>query len=259
MEAFLEDYPQAIFLDQSPIQTSSRSITATYAGMMDEIRDLFADTNKMSRSLFSFNSKGACPECNGSGTIKISLPFMDPVKSRCESCKGKRFKQAVLDYSWRGKSISDVLEMTVLEALSFFARTSLIKQLKSLEDVGLGYLTLGQTLSTYSGGECQRIKLTAVLQKSGSIFILDEPTVSLHMADLEKILLMLNQLVDEGNTVIVIEHNLEIVKNADWVIDLGPEGGTKGGKIIFEGTPREMLNAKNSHTADHLRAQLDIS
>ncbi|MDT8382365.1 MAG: excinuclease ABC subunit UvrA [Brevefilum sp.] len=259
MEAFLEDYPQAIYFDQSPIQSSSRSITATYAGMMDEIRDLFADANKVSRSLFSFNSKGACPECNGSGTIEISLPFMDPVKSRCESCKGKRFKQAVLDYTWRGKSISDVLEKTVLEALSFFEGTSLIKQLKTLEDVGLGYLTLGQALSTYSGGESQRIKLSAVLQKSGSIYILDEPTVSLHMADLEKILSMLNQLVDEGNTVVVIEHNLEIVKNADWVIDLGPEGGTKGGQIIFKGTPREMLNAKNSHTAEHLRSQLNIS
>lgn len=259
MEAFLEAYPQAIYFDQSPIPTSTRSITATYTGMMDEIRDLFANANKVSRSLFSFNSKGACPTCNGSGTIEISLPFIDPVKSMCESCKGKRFKEVVLEYTWRGKSISNVLEMTVQEALSFFAGTSLIQQLESLKDVGLGYLTLGQALSTYSGGECQRIKLSGVLQKSAGIFILDEPTVSLHMADLEKILSMLNQLVDEGNTVIVIEHNLEVVKNADWVIDLGPEGGTKGGKIIFEGTPREMLNVKNSHTANHLRAQLDIT
>ncbi|HEY9121535.1 MAG TPA: ATP-binding cassette domain-containing protein, partial [Brevefilum sp.] len=259
MEVFLEHYPQAIYFDQSPIQGSSRSITATYAGMMDEIRDLFANANKVNRSLFSFNSQGACPTCNGSGTIEISLPFMDPVKARCESCQGKRFKQAVLEYKWRGKSISNVLEMTVQEALSFFKGSSLIKQLESLEDVGLGYLTLGQALSTYSGGECQRIKLSALLQKSGSIFILDEPTVSLHMADLEKILSMLNQLVDQGNTVIVIEHNLEVVMNADWVIDLGPEGGTKGGKIIFEGTPLEMLNAKKSHTADHLRAQIGFS
>lgn len=259
MEAFLEDHPLAIYFDQSPIQGSSRSITATYTGIMDGIRDLFAEANKVSRSLFSFNSKGACPECNGLGTIEISLPFMDPVKSRCESCKGKRFKQAVLEYKWRGKSISDILEMTVNQALSFFEGTNLINQLKTLESVGLGYLTIGQALSTYSGGECQRIKLSAVLHKSGSIYILDEPSVSLHMADLETILSMLNQLVDQGNTVIVIEHNMEIVKNADWVIDIGPEGGTKGGEIIFEGTPCEMLNAKNSHTADHLRSQLDIS
>jgi excinuclease UvrABC ATPase subunit len=256
LEVFIEAHPQAIFIDQSPIRTSSRSITATYTGMMDQIRDLFAEANHVNRALFSFNSKGACPRCKGLGTIEVSLPFMDPIKSTCEQCHGKRFSKEVLTYTWRGKSISDVLNKTVSQALDFFEDPNLLGTLNNLQDVGLGYLTLGQPLSTYSGGECQRIKLSEILQKSGNIYVLDEPSVSLHLADLEKLLAIINRLVDEGNTVILIEHNLEIIKQADWIIDLGPEGGTRGGEILFEGTPRELLADKNSHTAKFLRAHL---
>ncbi len=259
MEVFLEQHPEAIFFDQSPISTSSRSITATYTGVMDIIRDIFSETNGVNRSLFSFNSEGACPKCNGLGAVEIPLPFMNSVKSTCELCRGKRYKEEVLNLTWQGKSMSEVLDMTVTQALSFFRDKSILGTLNSLKDVGLGYITLGQPLNTYSGGECQRIKLSKVLDKMGDIYILDEPTVSLHMADLDMILSMINRFVDQGNTVIVIEHNLEVIKNADWVIDLGPGGGSRGGKIIFEGRPQDLLSAKNSHTANALRKNLGLN
>jgi excinuclease UvrABC ATPase subunit len=253
LEVFVDDHPDAIVVDQSPIRTSTRSVTATYSGMMDEIRDLFARSNGVSRSLFSFNSAGACPECEGLGTIQVDLPFMDPVKSTCEACGGRRYRDDVLRYRWRGKSIADVLEMTVSEALAFFEEPTLVRTLESLDDVGLGYLRLGQPLSSFSGGECQRIKLSNEMQKTGSVYVLDEPTTGLHMADLARMLSILNRLVDEGNSVIVIEHNLDVVKNADWVIDLGPEGGTRGGEVVFEGTPRELLEAERSFTGEYMR------
>ena len=256
MEVFLEQHPDAIYFDQSPIYTSSRSITATYSGIMDEIRDIFSKDNDVSRSLFSFNSDGACPGCNGLGSIEISLPFMDPIRSTCERCHGNRYKKEVLNFTWQRKSISDVLDLTVEQAMKLFEGKNSYKTLKALADVGLGYITLGQSLSTYSGGECQRLKLSEVFQKTGKIYILDEPTVSLHLADLEKILSIINHLDDQVNTVIIIEHNLEVIKNADWVIDLGPEGGDRGGEVIFEGTPQELLNAKNSYTAEFLRQGL---
>ncbi len=259
MEVFLEQHPEAIFFDQSPISTSSRSITATYTGVMDIIRDIFSETNGVNRSLFSFNSEGACPKCNGLGAVEIPLPFMNSVKSTCELCRGKRYKEEVLNLTWQGKSMSEVLDMTVTQALSFFRDKSILGTLNPLKDVGLGYITLGQPLNTYSGGECQRIKLSKVLDKMGDIYILDEPTVSLHMADLDMILSMINRFVDQGNTVIVIEHNLEVIKNADWVIDLGPGGGSRGGKIIFEGKPQDLLSAKNSHTANALRKNLGLN
>jgi excinuclease UvrABC ATPase subunit len=256
MEVFLEQHPEAQYFDQSPIYTSSRSITATFAGIMDEIRDLFSEANGVSRSFFSFNSEGACPGCNGLGFIEISLPFMDPIQSTCERCHGSRYKKDVLNYTWQGKSISDVLDLTVEQAMSLFEGKNSYGTLKALSDVGLGYITLGQPLCTYSGGECQRLKLSEVLQKAGEIYVLDEPTVSLHMADLEKILSIINRLVGSGNTVIVIEHNLEVIKNADWVIDLGPDGGDRGGEVIFEGTPQALLDAQNSYTAEFLRQSL---
>ena len=259
MEVFLEQHPEALYFDQSPIHTSSRSITATYTGIMDEIRDQFSDANGVNRSLFSFNSKGACPKCNGLGLIEISLPFMDPVKSTCELCKGKRYKNDVLNYTWKENSISDVLDMTVSEALSFFEDEKMFGTLNDLEDVGLGYITLGQSLSAYSGGECQRIKLSEVLNQHGNIFILDEPTVSLHLADVENILIIIDRLVDQGNTLIIVEHNQEVIKHADWVIDLGPEAGSMGGEIIFEGKPQNLLKSKVSHTADFLRQNLNKS
>jgi excinuclease UvrABC ATPase subunit len=181
---------------------------------------------------------------------------MDPVKSTCEICGGKRYKDEVLGYTLRGKSINDVLEMSVSEALAFFDHAKLKRTLEALDDVGLGYLKLGQPLSSLSGGECQRIKLSGELHKSGSVYVLDEPTIGLHMADLDRILAIFNRLVDEGNSVIVIEHNLDVVKNADWVIDLGPGGGTQGGRIVFEGTPQDLLDVQDSFTAEYLRGDI---
>jgi excinuclease UvrABC ATPase subunit len=197
LEVFIGDHPDAIVVDRSAISTSTRSVTATYSGIMDEIRDLLAEANGVSRSLFSFNSQGVCPEREGLGTIQVDLPFMDPVKSTCEACGGRRYRDDVLRYTWRGKSISDVLEMTVSEALEFFEEPTLVGTLEAL-DVGLGYLRLGQPLTSFSGGECQRIKLSNELQKTGCVYVLDEPTTGLHMADLERMLSVLNRLVEEG-------------------------------------------------------------
>jgi excinuclease UvrABC ATPase subunit len=220
---------------------------------MDDVRKAFATANKVSPSLFSFNSKGACETCQGLGVIYTNLSFMDEVKIPCETCGGKRFKDEVLAYKLDGKSISDVLAMPVREALEFFKAKEVVKRLQALSDVGLDYLTLGQPLSTLSGGECQRIKLASELHKKGSIYVMDEPTTGLHMSDIGHLLAIMNRLVDTGNTVIVIEHNLDIIKNADWIIDMGPEGGNKGGKVLFEGTPHQLLDASQSITSAYLR------
>jgi len=220
---------------------------------MDEVRKAFAAANKVSPSLFSFNSEGACENCQGLGVIYTEIPAMGEVKSPCEICEGKRFKDEVLEYKLNGKSINDVLEMTVSQALEYFKIDKIASKLQAMSDVGLDYLTLGQPLSTLSGGECQRIKLASELHKRGSIYVLDEPTTGLHMSDLTHLLEIVNRLVDAGNTVIVIEHNTRVIKNADWVIDMGPEGGTKGGKVMFEGTPKQLLTAKNSLTSEYIR------
>jgi excinuclease UvrABC ATPase subunit len=220
---------------------------------MDGIRKAFATANKVSPSLFSFNSKGACETCQGLGVIYTNLSFMDEVKTPCETCGGKRFKDEVLAYQLNGKSISDVLSMPIGEALEFFTPKEIVRKLQALSDVGLDYLTLGQPLSTLSGGECQRIKLASELHKKGSIYVMDEPTTGLHMSDISHLLAIMNRFVDTGNTVIVIEHNLDIVRNADWIIDMGPEGGHKGGKVLFEGTPHELLGATHSLTSAYLR------
>lgn len=256
MEVLLEQHPQAIYMDQSPLWTSSRSTTATYTGMMDGIRDLFAQVNEVSRSLFSFNSAGACHKCNGLGKVYIELPFMDPVETRCDVCQGKRFNEQVLQYTLRGKSINDVLDLTIKDALDFFPEDSLRSTLVRLGEVGLGYLRLGQPLSSFSGGECQRIRLFKQLGRTGNLVILDEPSVGLHRADLEQILSVFNTMVEAGNTLILVEHNLDIVKNADWVIDLGPEAGENGGEIVFEGTPRQLLDCENSYIAQAFRDHL---
>ncbi len=252
-EIFVEQHPEAIVIDQSAVGTSSRSNTATYTGLMDDIRQLFAKANKVNASLFSFNSKGACPNCQGLGVIYTELAFLDPIKTTCEICNGKRFNAEVLAYELRGKSISDVLHLTAAEALEFFTEKELRKRLEAINAVGLDYLTLGQPLSTLSGGECQRIKLASELHKEGSVYVMDEPTTGLHLSDVGRLLKVIDTLVDGGNTVVVIEHNLEVIKNADWIIDMGPEGGTKGGQVIFEGTPKELLKAKNSLTGESLR------
>lgn len=252
-DEFLEQHPDAIVIDQKPVSTSIRSTPATYTGIMDAIRDSFASANKVSKSLFSFNSKGACPECQGNGFINTDLAFLESIRTTCEACNGKRFKDEVLQYKLNGKSISDVLDMTVLEAVQFFQEKEVVSTLKSLSEVGLDYMTLGQPLNTLSGGECQRIKLAGELHRSGNIYVLDEPTTGLHMSDVRRLVTILNRLVDNGSTVIVIEHNLDMMKQADWIIDLGPSGGKRGGEIMFAGTPRDLVTRGNSLTAQYLR------
>lgn len=253
---FVKQHPEAIIIDQSAVSTSIRSNPATYTGVMDDIRKLFAKENAVSPSLFSFNSKGACSNCQGTGFIFTDLAFLEPVKTICETCNGKRFKEEVLQYKLKGRSITEVLEMTAEEAVDFFDKKDLKRKLQAIHDVGLDYLTLGQPLSTLSGGECQRIKLASNLHKEGSIYVLDEPTTGLHMSDTGHLLEIMNRLVDGGNSVIVIEHNLDVIRNADWVIDMGPEGGKKGGEVIFTGTPADLLHAPGSLTGKYLAAQL---
>jgi len=251
-QTFLRHHTEAIVIDQAAIGISSRSNPATYTGILDDIRKAFAKTNQVDAGLFSFNSKGACETCQGLGVIYTDVAFLDEVKTPCETCGGKRFKDDVLDYKFNGKSISEVLDLSVRQALEFFSLKEVVRKLQALSDVGLDYLTLGQPLSTLSGGECQRIKLASELHKKGSIYVMDEPTTGLHMSDISNFLAIINRLVDAGNTVIVIEHNLDVIKNADWIIDMGPEGGNKGGKVMFEGTPKELISAKNSLTSAYL-------
>lgn len=252
-EVFLSQHPEAIVIDQAAVGVSTRSNPATYTGIMDDARKAFANVNKVSASLFSFNSKGACENCQGLGVIYTDLAFLDAVKTPCEVCGGKRFKDEVLAYTLNGKSISDVLDMTVQQALEFFEIKEIVRRLQAMSDVGLDYLKLGQPLSTLSGGECQRIKLASELHKKGTIYVMDEPTTGLHMSDISHLLEIMNRLVDAKNTVVVIEHNLDVIKNADWIIDMGPEGGSRGGRVMFEGTPQQLLSAENSYTSKYLR------
>ncbi len=255
-EVFQPQHPDAIVIDQSAVGVSNRSNPATYTGIMDDIRKAFASANKVQASLFSFNSKGACENCQGLGVIYTDLAFLNEAKTPCEVCGGKRFKDEVLAYKLNGKSISDVLAMNVQQALEFFEIKEVLRNLQAMSDVGLHYLSLGQPLSTLSGGECQRIKLASELHKKGSIYIMDEPTTGLHMSDIGHLMEVINRLVDTGNTVVVIEHNLHVIKNADWIIDMGPEGGSNGGTIMFEGTPEALLKAKRSITSQYLQESI---
>ncbi len=252
-DVFLSQHPDAIVIDQSAIGVSTRSNPATYTGILDDVRKAFASANKVSPSLFSFNSKGACENCQGLGVVYLDLSFFESVKLPCEVCGGKRFKEEVLEYKLNGKSIAEVLEITVEQALEFFQIKEVVRKLQAMNDVGLNYITLGQPLSTLSGGECQRIKLASELHKKGSIYVMDEPTTGLHMSDIGHLLGIMNRLVDAGNTVIVIEHNLEVISQADWIIDMGPDGGSKGGQVVFEGTPQEIIHAEQSITGKYLR------
>ena len=245
-------YPDTILIDQNLARGSRRSNTATYTGILDNVRKTFAKANKVDAALFSANSKGACPDCNGLGVIYTDLAHLDPMVTECETCQGKRFTDEVLQHKLRGKSISDVYEMSVTDAVAFFTEPAIAKILKGLEDVGLGYLTLGQPLSTLSGGERQRLKLAAELGKSGNIYVLDEPTTGLHMNDVDTLIGLFDRLVDTGSTVIVIEHNLDVVSRADWVIDLGPGAGRDGGSVVFEGSPAALAKAKASVTGQFL-------
>ena len=255
-DIFLQENKEAIIIDQSPVGKSSRSNPATYIGVFDLIRKVFAKENNTTPSLFSFNSKGACPKCKGLGTLSFEMSFMDEVKITCDECNGKRYTDEILKLRYKEKSIFDVLNMTIREVKEFFNHSEIKRKLQILCDVGLEYLELGQPLSTLSGGECQRVKLASELHKKGNIYVMDEPTTGLHMADIEKLLNIIKNLVENDNTVIVIEHNLDIVKHADWVIDLGPEGGAKGGEILFEGVPEKLVQCENSYTGKYLKQLL---
>jgi len=251
-QVFVKDFPEAIRIDQSAVHANVRSNPATFSDIMTPIRKLFSDANQVSGGLFSYNSEGACDACGGKGNIEINLSFMDTIEVVCNECQGSRFKQEVLQYFYKEKNIVDIMEMTVIEAVQFFETKDIQKKLMSLENVGLGYLTLGQPLNTLSGGECQRLKIAKELGKKGNIYILDEPTTGLHMADVANILSIIHQLVDKGNTVIVIEHNLDVMRNADWVIDLGPGGGSNGGEILYEGAAAGISTVERSVTAQYL-------
>ena len=253
--AFLPEHPEAIVIDQAGVGTSPRSNPATYTGVMDDLRKAFAKANGVDAGLFSFNSRGACGTCDGAGVVVLDLAFLDDVRAPCETCEGRRFRDEVLAYRLDGRSIADALALTVAEALEAFDEREILRKLRAMRDVGLEYLTLGQPLSTLSGGECQRIKLASELHKAGNIYVLDEPTTGLHMSDTSHLLAMLDRLVDAGNTVLVVEHNLDLIRNADWIIDLGPEGGSRGGRLVFSGTPARLLDAEGSLTAEYLRRQ----
>lgn len=249
---FAKEYPEAITIDQSAVAGNIRSNPATYSGIMNDIRKVFSAENNVSAGLFSYNSEGACETCKGHGHIKMELSFMDSVEILCQACGGKRFKEEVYQYKLKEKSIDEVLAMSITEAVGFFEEKSIQRKLKQILEVGLGYMTLGQPLNTLSGGECQRLKLAKELSKKGNIYIMDEPTTGLHMADIKSILDIIERLVNKGNTVIVIEHNLEIMKAADWLIDVGIDGGIRGGEILYEGIPENISTCKQSITARYL-------
>ncbi|MBF6125787.1 ATP-binding cassette domain-containing protein [Nocardia brasiliensis] len=252
-DVFVVEHPEVIFVDQSAIGASSRSTPATYLGLMDPIRKLFAKATGESPGLFSFNSAGACKQCEGRGVIITEIAYMDPVTTHCDACDGRRFSDDVLALTLRGKSIADVLELTAEEALAFFPEKALNAKLRTMNEVGLNYLSLGQAMSTLSGGERQRIKLATQLGNTSSVYVLDEPTTGLHMSDVDTLLALLDGLVERGNTVVVIEHNLDVVAHSDWVIDLGPDGGKAGGEVVFTGTPADLLDDTRSLTGEYLR------
>lgn len=249
-------YPDSIVIDQSPIGKTSRANPATYIGIFDLIRKEFAGATGANASLFSFNSKGACQKCNGQGYIALELHFLDAVKTTCDECNGTRFQQSVLNMKFKGYSIADVLDLTVEDTLDVFAQKEINKRLRMLLEVGLGYLKIGQSLSSLSGGESQRLKLASELHKDGNIYFLDEPTTGLHMSDVNRLYTIMESLTKRDNTVIIIEHNLSIIKFADWIIDMGPEGGKNGGEVLFQGTPEEMTKESRSITGKYLKAVL---
>jgi excinuclease ABC subunit A len=258
----LDNLDKVVHVDQAPIGRTPRSNPATYTGVFDRIRTLFSETPEAKArgylpGRFSFNVKGGrCEACSGDGTIKIEMNFLPDVYVDCEVCHGKRYNRDTLAVHYKGKNIAEVLEMPIEEAAEFFEPIQAIhRYLKTLVDVGLGYVRLGQSATTLSGGEAQRVKLATELQRRSngrSIYVLDEPTTGLHFEDVRRLLEVLNGLVDKGNTVIVIEHNLDVIKSADWVIDLGPEGGDGGGQVIATGTPEQVARVEGSHTGAFL-------
>ena len=252
--AFPESYPDAIIVDQKPIGTSIRSTPATYTGIMDEIRKLFAKANGVGAGWFSFNSEGGCPVCKGTGQISYEMAFAEPVTVTCEECGGHRYNPTALSYRYQGLNIEQVMALTIADAFAFFENAKIRRQLQCMIDVGLDYLTLGQPTSTLSGGEVQRVKLASELHRQGQVYVLDEPSNGLHVKDLEMLLALLRKLVANGNTVVMVEQSMELIAQADWIIDLGPEGGSGGGTVLFEGTPTQLLDCAASKTGRFLRS-----
>ena len=254
-DVFAKEYEDRVVLvDQSAITATGRSTPVTFLGIFDEIRKVMAEENHVNPGLFSFNSKGACPVCGGKGMVVTELVFMDPVTTVCEACEGKRYSKEALSYQYRDKNIQEILSMSASDAYEFFRdHKKISKYLKAMIHVGLDYLSLGQPVSTLSGGERQRLKLAKYLDQKGNIYVLDEPTTGLHASDVGKIMELLESLVDKGNTVIVIEHNIDVMKQADYIIDIGPDGGSSGGEVVFTGTVREMMEHGESITAKYIR------
>ncbi len=253
------DRDGVVVVDQGAIKGSRRSNPATYTGLLDPIRKAFAKANDVKPALFSSNSEGACPTCNGAGVIYTELGVMATVESTCEECEGRRFQAAVLEYTFGDRNIAEVLAMPVSEALGFFGEgaahtPAAHKVLVRLDDVGLGYVSLGQPLTTLSGGERQRLKLATQMAEKGDVYVLDEPTTGLHLADVEQLLGLLDRIVDSGKSVVVIEHHQAVMAHADWIIDLGPGAGHDGGRIVFEGPPADLVADKKTLTGQHLAA-----
>lgn len=260
MESFQNQIKEdVIFIGQKNIGINLRSTPATYLGVADEIRAIFAAENKVSAAWFSFNSKGACPACGGSGVIVSGMAFMDSIETVCDLCGGKRYSKEALAYTYKGKNIAEVMDMTVDEAAEFFAGRPLCEKLTSLRRTGLGYLHLNQSMTTLSGGELQRVKLASHLNERGSIFILDEPTDGLHLDDIKTLMKLFNELTDAGNTLFLVEHSVDVMKEADYIVELGPGGGNSGGEIIFAGLPRDMLSCEKSVTRPYLAESLPNS
>jgi excinuclease UvrABC ATPase subunit len=251
-----------VTVDQGAIKGSRRSNPATYTGLLDPIRKAFAKANGVKPALFSANSEGACPTCNGNGMIYTELGFMETVATPCEDCGGRRFEASVLELRFGGLNIAEVLDLPVNDALRFFsggeaATPAAARILARLEDVGLGYVNLGQPLTTLSGGERQRLKMAVQMAETGGVYVLDEPTSGLHLADVEQLLGLLDRLVDGGKSVIVIEHHQAVMAHADWIIDLGPGAGHDGGRVVFEGTPADLVASRSTLTGQHLAEYVD--
>ena len=257
IKSLLKKDKNIVMIDQSGLRGSKRSNIATYTGILDVIRVLFAKQNKVRQSFFSRNSDGACPECKGLGVISTDLAFLDAVEVCCEHCNGSGFKPEILQYTLHGKNITDIMHMSISEALTFFKQPEIAETLQRLCNVGLDYITIGQSLNTFSGGERQRLKLANELGKKGNIYVFDEPTTGLHGSDISRLMKLFNNLVDDNNTVIIIEHNMDIISQADWIIDMGLGAGKYGGNIIFEGTPQNILKDKTSLTGKHLNLYLE--
>ena len=249
---FVPSHPEAVVIDQTAITGNSRSTPASYIGVFDLMRKEFSAVTGKKPGLFSFNSEGGCPKCGGSGCIQIEMSFLDDVRMVCDECGGKRYNEEALAVSCRGKNISEVLAMTPDEAAGFFTTKEIARRLKVLSEVGLDYISIGQPLSTLSGGECQRLKLATELHKKGGLYVMDEPTTGLHLNDIGRLLAIVDRLVRSGNTVIVIEHNIDFIRAADWVIDMGPGGGKDGGRIVASGTPETVAKNRDSVTGRYL-------